>query len=397
MNNPNLMARTFRGWKLWLAIFLGLSVAGWMLWSSLSEVHFMKVPTNQGTHIWVDDNNDNQINLDDVNEFKPVSSGGDFILKSQGDIFHEIQLNSVGLFWIFMALIFVVGRDFFYMLRIRLLTKKALSWRQSFSVIMIWEFASALAPGVISGSAVAMFILNREKIALGKSTAIVFITALMDNLFYILLIPLVFLVIDNQQLFPNESFGSRSVEVLFWTGYFVFLSIVIALVMALFLFPSFFNILFKKIANIRFLFRWKEGLIKTGNDIEISSRVLRKESVFFWLKVFLFTCGSWISRFLVINALLQAFLRPEWIQHALILGKQLVLWLLMRVSPTPGGSGVAEYAFGELLADIGGSALLMSVLALLWRLISYFPYLFMGAYILPRWIKRTELSVNASN
>ena len=131
-------------------------------------------------------------------------------------------------------------------------------------------------------------------------------------------------------------------------------------------------------------------MLQTGQDIELAARVYRKASFLFWFKVFLSTAGSWISRFLVINALLQAFINLGLIQHLLVLGKQLVLWLLMRVSPTPGGSGIAEYAFGELLADLGGSMLLISILALLWRLISYFPYLFIGAFLLPRWIKQTE-------
>jgi len=73
-----------------------------------------------------------------------------------------------------------------------------------------------------------------------------------------------------------------------------------------------------------------------------------------------------------------------------ILGKQFVLWLFMLVSPTPGGSGVAEYAFGELLGDFGASAILLAGMAILWRLISYFPYLFIGAVVLPAWIRRTK-------
>jgi uncharacterized protein (TIRG00374 family) len=60
----------------------------------------------------------------------------------------------------------------------------------------------------------------------------------------------------------------------------------------------------------------------------------------------------------------------------------------MRVSPTPGGSGIAEYAFGELLVDFSQSALLLASLAIVWRLMSYFPYLFIGAFLLPRWLKR---------
>ena len=58
----------------------------------------------------------------------------------------------------------VVIRDLGYMYRIRVLTDKYLSWRKSFDVIMLWEFASALTPSVVGGSGIAIFILNREKI-----------------------------------------------------------------------------------------------------------------------------------------------------------------------------------------------------------------------------------------
>jgi uncharacterized protein (TIRG00374 family) len=57
-------------------------------------------------------------------------------------------------------------------------------------------------------------------------------------------------------------------------------------------------------------------------------------------------------------------------------------------SPTPGGSGAAEIMFGNFLGEFIGNASLTSALALLWRLISYYPYIFLGAVILPRWLAR---------
>jgi uncharacterized protein (TIRG00374 family) len=89
----------------------------------------------------------------------------------------------------------------------------------------------------------------------------------------------------------------------------------------------------------------------------------------------------------VINCILNAFFNLNLLDNLQILGKQFILWLLMMVSPTPGGSGVAEYAFGELMSSFSTSVILIAGLAILWRLISYFPYLFIGAIILPRWLK----------
>jgi uncharacterized protein (TIRG00374 family) len=58
------------------------------------------------------------------------------------------------------------------------------------------------------------------------------------------------------------------------------------------------------------------------------------------------------------------------------------------MSPTPGGSGLAEYAFGELMAPFGKSAFVILGLAFLWRILSYYSYLIIGAIILPRWLRK---------
>lgn len=210
----------------------------------------------------------------------------------------------------------------------------------------------------------------------------------MDNLFYVLMIPFVFLFIDSATLFPSHSFGSSSVQFIFWTGFFVFLGLTLFLFTSLFILPSFAKRLLGIVFSLPFLNRWKTNVLTTGENIEKTALLMRKEPFGYWIKVFLATCGSWISRYLVINALLQAFLQLGILDHILLLGKQLVLWLLMRVSPTPGGSGIAEYAFGELLVDFSQSALLLASLAIVWRLMSYFPYLFIGAFLLPRWLKK---------
>jgi len=64
----------------------------------------------------------------------------------------------------------------------------------------------------------------------------------------------------------------------------------------------------------------------------------------------------------------------------------------MLVSPTPGGSGFAEYVFTRYLGEfIPVEPLLLGsvvvAMALLWRIVSYYPYLFIGAILFPRWIK----------
>lgn len=387
METPSIIERSFQGWKMWLGISIGVLVAAFMLYSSISATRFIEAEKGKGSHRWEDKNNNQHVDFADQNEFI-YDTNGIYRKQTVSDALQLIHWTPTSFLWILVALLCVVGRDFFYMLRIRLLTHNELSWKASFYVIMLWEFASALSPGVVGGVAVAMFILKKERIDLGRSTAIVLITAMMDNLFYVLMIPFVFLFIDSATLFPSHSFGSSSVQFIFWTGFFVFLGLTLFLFTSLFLIPSFAKYLLGMLFSLSFLKRWKTKVLTLGENIEKTALLMRKEPLIYWIKVFIATCGSWISRYLVINALLQAFLQLGILDHILLLGKQLVLWLLMRVSPTPGGSGVAEYAFGELLVDFSQSALLLASLAIVWRLISYFPYLFIGAFLLPRWLKR---------
>jgi uncharacterized protein (TIRG00374 family) len=387
----DILKNSFKPWKIWLAVGLGLLIAGIMLFSGVRQVQFVKVTDGKGDYAWRDANKNGKIDIHNRHEFMAVPQGN-YIKQHASDALKQLEWSRTSFTWIFIAVLFMVGRDLFYMIRIRVLTRKKLSWKSSFHVIMLWEFASALSPGVVGGAAVAMFILNREKIPLGRSTAIVFITTMMDNLFYVLLIPLVFLFIDSATLFPENTTYSLGVQWVFWIGFSVILIACLFLFFAVFILPSWSAWFLLTLFKLPFLKRWKEGASRTASDLIVASKELRKEPFSFWAGAFISTCCSWICRYLVINALLQAFIHFGIMDHILILGKQLVLWIFMLISPTPGGSGVAEYAFGELLMPFGMSAAMLAGIAVLWRLISYFPYLFIGAILLPRWVKRTGQS-----
>lgn len=389
MQDEKTLKSAFSSWKVILAIVLGLGIASWMMFRSLNQTHFVKVEDGSGTHIWKDANNNKQVDKTDAAEFVAVPSGN-YRQQKLSDILKEIKWDSQSFFWIAMAILFMIGRDLAYMWRIRVLTQKSLTWKSSFNVIMLWEFASALSPGVVGGATVAMFILNKEKIELGRSTAIVVITAMMDNLFYIVLVPIVFLFISPSLLFPENSSAHQSVEFAFWIAYGIFAFIGLLLFISVFWYPQLVGRFLSFIFRLPFLKKWRAKAVKTGDEIIVTSKELKKENWKFWFTSFFATCCSWASRYMVINCILAAFLTLRFHDHIFVFAKQLVLWLLMIVSPTPGGSGVAEYAFGELMIDLTSSALLLSGLAILWRLISYFPYLFIGAFLLPRWLKKKK-------
>ena len=386
MENP--LSKAFNGWKVFLAIGIGLLISSWMLYTSLSSSQFIE-DGKHGTHEWIDGNYNKRVDVTTDADFKP-SKNGTYRQLSFSESLNQIEWDTATTIWLFVAFLFMVSRDFFYVIRIRLLTKNQLGWKAAIYVILLWEFASALTPGVVGGAAVAMFILNRETIPLGRATAIVIITAFMDNLFFVLMIPLVFLFVHNSDPFPADEGATLVLSWWFWGGFGIIFSVCLMLYLTLFWYPSFASKFLLFIFRFPLIKRWKFIAAEWGKDIEKAAITFKKEKGSFWLAVFASTFMSWISRYLVINAILNAFLRLGFYDNILVLGKQLILWLFMLVSPTPGGSGVAEYAFGELLASFSSSAILLVIMAIIWRLMSYFPYLFIGAILLPSWIKRTR-------
>ena len=60
---------------------------------------------------------------------------------------------------------------------------------------------------------------------------------------------------------------------------------------------------------------------------------------------------------------------------------------MLLVMPSPGGSGFAEVVFSDYLGQFIPAGF-VAIMALMWRLVSYYPYLFMGVFVIPKWVKR---------
>ncbi len=304
------------------------------------------------------------------------------------EAFKLMPLTYSAVLFLGLAILFMVFRDLGYMIRIRILSKNDLSWRQSFRVIMLWEFSSALMPSAVGGTTIAMIFVNKEGINLGRSTAVVMATSFLDELYFILMFPLLLLIIKVNRLF-DVGIGGEFI----WfavIGYFLKLIYTVILSYGLFVNPRGLKWLLLLLFKLPFLRKFRYGAYITGTDIVTSSTQLKQEKFGFWLKAFIATFFSWTSRYWVVNALMLAFFTiPD---HFLLFARQLVMSNMMLLSPTPGASGVSEYIFTQYLGDLipVQAAVLGSVsvlLAFLWRLISYYPYLIIGALILPNWLK----------
>lgn len=378
-------------WKrIMVPVMIGFLVAGGLLYYNLVSPTFIE-DLNHGTHEWVDSNEDGVPNLSDEDEFVE-SDEGNFRLTTAGELLGSYTWERQALWAILGALLMVVLRDVGYIYRIRLLTDKVLTWRKSFDVIMLWEFASALTPSIVGGSGVAIFVINREGINLGRSTATVFVTALMDELFYIIMVPLVFILIGPDRLFPEEGlFGVVTpgmLRNLFYFGYIFIVALTTIILLGIFFFPLRTKFFLVKLFSIGFLRRWQKHMVKLGDEIILSSEHFRGKKFIFWLEAFAATSVSWTARFFTLNFIFLAF--TGGFDHIEVYGRQLVMWVIMLISFTPGSSGIAELllpAFFNYLPDL--APVYLALVAILWRLLTYFPYLFVGAVVLPGWLRRT--------
>jgi uncharacterized membrane protein YbhN (UPF0104 family) len=381
--------------KVLLPVLIGMLAAGWLLWRDLSKVRFELVTDGPGNYAWVGDADTGIPNLNDPDQFVEVSDGsGTYKRMTQRQMLGQVQWTWYSSFWILMALIATAFRDIGYIYRIRVLSDGHLNWRQSFNVTFLWEFASALSPSVVGGSGIAMFIIGREGIALGRATAIVLVTALMDELFYVIMVPIVFLLVGMDNLFPaqlDNAFWGLPIKTIFWIGYGFILLMVGLIFYGVFFRPRAFKFALLQVFRLRFLRRWRPLVIKVGDDIAITSIELRGKPMRFWAQAFVSTVLSWASRFLVINFIAAAFFDVG--DHLLLYARQLVMWVILLISPTPGGSGVAEVAFSGFFRDLLPTLGFIGAIAIIWRIFSYYLYLFIGVIILPRWLRSTKGNV----
>lgn len=133
--------------------------------------------------------------------------------------------------------------------------------------------------------------------------------------------------------------------------------------------------------------RWKKAIEELTDNFsgKFSSNQWQTHFVF-WLKAFGLTCSAWVSRYLVVNALLFAFTTDG--SQLVAFVRQLILWVVMTVSPTPGGSGISEYMFQVYYADFFSVSGMALVVAFVWRIITYYMYLMVGVCIIPGWLKK---------
>ena len=305
------------------------------------------------------------------------------------EAFRTLSWNAKTGFFFFLAILTYVIRHIAFSFRLKEVSNNAFSFKKSVELIFIWEFASTVSPTSFGGSAVAIFLLAQEKIGGAKSVAMVLYTVLLDTLFFIISIPLLYLLLGAQVVRPIFDSDITGFVWTLWVvyGFTIFYGTFILLGV---LKPRFISRFIDWLSRRKWLSRFKENMLNTAEELKVTSKELRTQSNAFHLRVTLYTFIAWIMRFMavvfVILGVVQG-LDKDINDLVILFGRTEMMHVITQFSPTPGGAGVAEGMFGGFYADYISKGV-STVIALIWRLITYYPYLIIGLIIIPNWLRK---------
>lgn len=336
---------TFSMWKVFLPVLIGLGVVALMLWHD-----------SKGENI--------------------------------KEVFANIHFTTLSVICIIFAVICMGLRDVGLVWRFRALTDRKLTWGQSWTVDMMCEFTNCITPSAVGGSSLGPVFLNSEGIEFGRATTLMLTTLFMDELFFVVACPIVIMFTPAHDIFNSGTADfSHGIEYTFWAVYGAIALWTFILFLGIIWKPGWINSILNKIAGWKILRKWQNSILGLGDNMIATSAELRSKPFKFWLEVFCGTAIAWTARFFVVNALFLGFLPGTDPYQWVILARQFVIWVVLMVSPTPGGAGLSEWLFSNYYGDLVGPAGMALILAIFWRLITYYIYLVIGAVITPGWLR----------
>lgn len=302
-------------------------------------------------------------------------------------VLDTIHFDARSIACIALAWVFMLGRDFGLSWRFRVVSDRELSWLSAIKVSYLCEFTSCVTPSAVGGSALGMIYLNREGIELGRATTLMMTTLFLDELFFVVSLPIIMLIVPYKELFDFGHGGfTVGLQSVFWGVYAVIFVWTTILFLGIIVRPHAIHRFLNWLFHFKLLKKWAPQVDTLGSNMETTGRDLRKRPFHWWLETFGGTALSWSSRYLVVNALFLGF--APMANQLIVFARQFIVWVCLMVSPTPGSAGISEWLFTTYYGDLIHSTGMALVIALFWRIISYYVYLLIGACIMPGWIQQ---------
>ena len=296
------------------------------------------------------------------------------------------------LVWMGVAFLIYVIRHLVLSWRLKMLSENEFSWRKSIELIFIWEFSSAVSPTAIGGTAVALLLLAQERLKPSRAITIIIYSIVVDTAFFIISFLLLFLLAGPGIIGPDatsyQNLGNYSFS--FFAVFGLMFSYGAFLFYGLFIDPKRIKAFICFFGRLPWLRRYKKYFQKTGDGIITASSELAHKNWWYHLKIFTATSLAWFLRFAVVNAIiigLIATMKTDFLSQTLLYGRNQNMYMQTAFTPTPGASGFSEIMFGGMYSDFVPLGLALLV-AIIWRLITYYSYLFAGMIVVPNWVRK---------
>lgn len=305
------------------------------------------------------------------------------------DAFRNLSWNGKTAIFFGLGVVLYILRHLTLSLRLQEISGREFNLLKSTELIFIWEFASTVSPTSFGGSAVAIFLLAQEKVGGAKSVAMVLYSVLIDTVFFLVSIPVLYFALGKLGVRPLADTGMNSFVVSLWVIY-IFTWIYGTFMAIGILKPRFVGGFILWLSKRKWLTRFKSNMRRTAKDLAIASQELRNQSIGFHIKITLYTFIAWILRFMVVVFVILGVVQGiDKTAHDIFIlfGRTEMMHVITQFSPTPGGAGVAEGMFGGFYTDYISKSV-GTVIALIWRLITYYPYLLIGLIIIPNWLRK---------
>lgn len=259
---------------------------------------------------------------------------------------------------------------------------------------LAWDFFSSVTPSAIGGGPVTAFYIARDRgITVGEATAFMLFSMLLDQIWFLIAIPLLFAASLAVPVIPASigSVGLWSVLAYFgvlmtWAGLFAYTMLVR---------PHLLERLAERVFNIRYLRRFRERVLAEMRTFADRAHHLRAQPPSFYVKGVGITALTWMGRYVLIFLVVRSVYAQA--DGLLLVLRTAAMTLLGLILPTPGGSGGVEGLYALFIGPLMPSALMAPTL-LTWRLLGYYVFIALGAYLFLHQVRKgTERPSAAHN
>lgn len=295
--------------------------------------------------------------------------------------------------WVFAVLVvlFTLLKDFSGMYRLRVMSGAPLTFKQLFRIRMLYEFTSAVTPSAAGGSSLEVIFIHREGIKISRATSMTVLALFLDEIFMVLLFPILLLSIPYAELFTAGGYFQYGYLWAFLIGYVMKLVWVTLLFIGIFCNPTILAKIIGFIFSFKFLRKYRGRALRTAVELRQCAREIRHESFGYWMRMMLSTAGIWGFRFLIANMAIMIFNPLPISGNLMCFARQYILGIVCMIVPTPGGSGFAEVMFDGFLGEYITQKMSTVVITSIWRLCTYYYYLVAGVIILPKWLGKSSI------